>query len=369
MKLKPVLATLIVSAVAILGIVGAGCLGGGDGDTKTVYWLSIAPVDQKAQLIAGNIDGAITWEPYASDALLSGSASIYKWSDEIWPEHPCCVVAVDQDYLADNEDLVLRVLKTHMVATDWITETIQDPESENYTMLLEVGAEFSARNESVVASSLEHMVLEYEITTQFLQDLETITNKYIDLELINNQTIQDRGYDDVTDFVNEYVDSSLLQDAMDIEPSETVLNPDDPVRLGYLVGDLHQFARVVANNDTIWGEDGKDLFEIYGVATATSEGGPYSNGGFEMDAFAAGYVDVGYLGNPPAILKHLNAGVNTLIIGQVNSVGSAIFVDSSKITTLDDFEGKTIATPGPASIQHLMFLDYFKSNGFEVVAK
>jgi NitT/TauT family transport system substrate-binding protein len=367
MKLKPVLATLIVSAVAMIGIIGAGCLGGGDDGGKTVYWLQIAPVDQKAQLVAGNIDGAIAWEPYASDAVLSGSASIYKWSDEIWPDHPCCVIAVDQDYLSQNEQVVLRALKAHMVATDWILDTIQEPESDNYTTLLQIGAEFSARNESVVASSLNHMQLKYEIDSQFMEDLETITDKYIELELISEQTLQSRGYSDVDDFVNSYVDSSLLEDAADIEPSDTIINPGSPLRLGYLVGDLHQFARVVANNDTIWGED-KDLFEIYGIETMTSEGGPYANGGYEMDAFAAGYVDLGYLGGPPAILKHLNAGVNTLIISQVNSVGSAIFVDPS-ITTLDGFEGKTIATPGPASIQHLMFLDYFKENGFNVVAK
>jgi len=368
MRIKHVLAALVVSAVAIVGIVGAGCLGNGDTGAKTVYWLEVSPVNQKAQLIAGNIDGGIAWEPYASDAQLSGSASIYKWSDEIWPDHPCCVVAVDQDYLADNEELVLRVLKTHMVATDWITETIQDPEGANYTMLLEMGAKFSARNETVVASSLNHMVLEYEITNLFLQYLRTVTETYIDLGIIDNQTIEDRGYSNVTDFVDNYVDSSLLDEATGIEPSDTILNPDDPVRLGYLVGDLHHFARLAASNDTIWGEDGKNLYEIYGVATATAEGGPYANGGYEMDAFTAGYVDVGYLGNPPAILKHLNGGTNTLIIAQANSVGSAIFVDPS-ITTLDDFDGKTIATPGPSSIQHLIFLDYFKENGFKVVAK
>jgi hypothetical protein len=367
MKLKPVLATLIVSVVAVLGIVGAGCLGG-DTTGKTVYWLQVGPVDQKAQLQAGNIDGAITWEPYASDALLSGSATIYKWSDEIWPGHPCCVVAVDKGYLEANEDLVLRVLKAHMVATDWITETIQDPGGDNYTMLLEIGAEFSARNTSVVESSLQHMDLKYEITSGFLSDLETVTEKYIELGLIDNETLQERGYANITDFIDKYVDSSLLDEAMDIQPSEIILNPTNPVRLGYLVGDLHQFARVVANNDTIWGA-GMDLFETYGVATTSAEGGPYVNGGSEMDAFAAGYVDVGYLGSPPAILKHLNAATNTLIISQVNSIGSAIFVDPSKITTLDDFDGKTIATPGPSSIQHLIFLDYFKENGFEVVAK
>jgi NitT/TauT family transport system substrate-binding protein len=367
MKLKNLLLTMIVSTIAILGIVGAGCLGNGGTDTDTVYWLQVPPVDQKAQLVAGNIDGGIAWEPYPSDVLLSGSASIYKWSEEIWPDHPCCVIAVDQDYLADNEELVLRMLKAHMVANDWIQDTVLDPDGENYTKLLEMGAEFSSRNGSVVASSLEHMELKYQIDAQFIQDLEMITDKYIDLGLISEQTIHGRGYSDVDDFVNSYVDPTFLESAAHIEPVDSVLNPDDPMRLGYLVGDLHHFAKVVASNDTIWGE-GKDLYEIYGVATRTSEGGPYANGGYEMDAFAAGYVDVGYLGSPPAILKHLNAVVNTLIISQVNSVGSAIFVEPS-ITALEDFDGKTIATPGPASIQHLVFLDYFKENGFNVVAK
>lgn len=370
MNIKTVAAVLIVSAVVIVGV-GYAFLGGNNGGTaKTVYWLAVAPVDQKAQLQAGNIDGAITWEPYASDALLSQEASIYKWSDEIWPGHPCCVVAVDQDYLEANEELVLRVLKAHIVATDWITDTMQDPDPDpesNYSKLLNMGASFSQRNTSVVASSLEHMVLQYEMTSQFIDGLKTVTEKYIELDLITNQTLHDRGYADVDDFVSKYVNDSYLEEAMDIEPSEEILNPDSPVRLGYLVGDLHQFARVVADNKTIWGTE-KSLFETYGVKTTTAEGGPYANGGFEMDAFAAGFVDVGYLGSPPAILKHLNAGTDTLIISQVNSVGSAIFVDPS-IVNLDDFDGKTIATPGPSSIQHLMFLDYFKSNGFEVVAK
>lgn len=367
MRFKAVIASLIIVAITITGIAGAGCLGGDD-DTKVVYWLTVAPIDQKAQLMAGTIDGAITWEPYASDALLSGSAVIYKWSDEIWPDHPCCVIAVDKNFLAENKELVLRVLKAHMVATDWILETVQHPESENYTKLLQMGAEFSQRNESVVESSLQHINLTYEITDGFIERLEMITQKYIDLELISNQTLANRGYTSVEDFVDKYVNTSLLQEAAAIQPSDTILNPDNPVRLGYLVGDLHQFARVVAANDEIWSDDGRDLFEIYGVKTITSEGGPYANGGWEMDAFNSGLVDIGYLGSPPAVLKHLNAGVNTVIISQVNTVGSAIFVKPG-ITSLDDFDGKTIATPGPASIQHLMFLDYFTSNGFEVKAK
>jgi len=361
---------IAIIAIAVVAIVVVGAFAvtmlGGDDDEKVVYWTPIGPNLQKEALIAGQIDGAITWEPFASDALLSGEASIYKWSNEIWEDHPCCVVAVDDSFLASNRDLALRTLKAHMVATEWIIDTITNPSSENYSMMLQMGAEFSQRSIEVVNSSLSNIVFTYNMTDAFEEWMEVITQKYIDLDLIQESVLETRGYDDVGDFVEKYFDSSLIEEAADIEPSSTILNAGNPVRLGYLIGDLHQFSRVVANNDTIWG-DGKDLFEVYGVATEISEGGPYVNGGAVMNAFAAGYVDVGYLGSPPAILNHLNGGVEVTVIAQVNMVGSAIFVND-EITTLDDFNGKVIATPGISSIQHLMFLDYFTSNGFTVKA-
>ncbi|MFP4545558.1 MAG: ABC transporter substrate-binding protein [Methanomassiliicoccales archaeon] len=364
MRFRSLLAALLVSTMMV-SVAGAGCLGGGD-DGNVVRWIEIPPIDQKASYQSGTIDGAIAWEPYASDAVLDSDAEIYKWSGEIWENHPCCVMAVDRDYLEDNQDIVLRVLKAHMIATDWIEETMQNPDSDNYTQMLQMGADFSDRSTEVVESSLEHMRLAYNITEDFNDWMEIITQKYIDLGLISQQTIQNRGYDDVDDFVSKYVNSSLLDTARDIEPSDTILT-DQPVKLGYLTGDLHQFARVVADNKEIWGE-GESLFEHYGVEVTTSPGGPYTNGGVEMQNFDMGNVDIGYLGSSPAILRHLNDDIDTVIISQVNNEGSAIFVDPS-IQELEDFDGKTIATPGPSSIQHLMFLDYFTENGFEVRSK
>lgn len=365
MDKKIAIIAVVVVAIVVVGALAATMLGGDD-DEKVVYWTPIAPNLQKEALIAGQIDGAITWEPFASDALLSGHATIFKWSDEIWEDHPCCVVAVHNSFLEDNRDLTLRALKAHIVATEWIINTVADPGSENYTKLLQMGAEFSQRSTAVVNGSVSNIVFSYNITESFEEWMKVITQKYIDLNLIQESVLGTRGYANVDDFVAKYFDTSLLEEAKEIQPSSTILNPDDPVRLGYLVGDLHQFSRVVANNDTLWGE-GKDLFEVYGVATVISEGGPYANGGAVMNAFAAGYVDIGYLGSPPAILNHLNGGIPVTVIAQVNMVGSAIFVKSG-ITTLDDFEGKVIATPGISSIQHLMFLDYFTSNGFTVKA-
>lgn len=365
MDKKLVIIAVVLVAIVIVGALAATMMGGSD-DDKVVYWTPIGPNLQKEALIAGQIDGAITWEPFASDAVLSGSATIFKWSDDIWEDHPCCVVAVDNGFLENNRDLALRTLKAHMVATEWIVDTIADPDGDNYTKLLQIGAEFSQRSTAVVNSSVSNIVFTYNITESFEDWMEVITQKYIDLDLIQGSALGTQGYADVEDFVSNYFNSSLLEEAMDIEPSSTILNAGNPVQLGYLIGDLHQFARAIANNDTLWGE-GKDLFEVYGVATETSVGGPYVNGGAVMNAFAAGNVDIGYMGSPPAILNHLNGGVDITVIAQVNMVGSAIFVGED-ITTLDDFNGKVIATPGVSSIQHLMFLDFFTSNGFTVKA-
>ena len=367
MDKKIAIIAVIVVAVVVVGAVGISMMGGSDDDEKVVYWIKVDPYLQKGMLESGQIDGAITWEPYATDAVLSGSGTIYKWSSEIWEDHPCCVVAVKNSYLQNNKDLVLRTLKAHMVATEWIVDTIAHPDSENYSKLLQIGAQFSQRSTEVVNGSVSNIVYTYNMTEAFTDWMEVITQKYIDLGQFDSSDLTDRGYANVSDFVSSYFNSSLLEEAADIEPSSTILNAGSPVRLGYLIRDLHQFARVVANNDTLWG-DGKDLFEVYGVATVTSEGGPYTNGGAVMTNFESGNVDIGYLGSPPAILNHINSGIGVTVIAQVNMVGSAIFVDES-ITTLDDFNGKTIATPGVTSIQHLMFLDYFTSNGFTIKSK
>jgi NitT/TauT family transport system substrate-binding protein len=87
-----------------------------------------------------------------------------------------------------------------------------------------------------------------------------------------------------------------------------------------------------------------------------------------MQGFDTGLIDMAYLGSPPAILKHLNVNTDNSdirIVAQVNVEGSAIIV-SNDILSIADLDGKTIATPGPGSIQHLMLLAFAKANGFNI---
>ncbi len=271
-------------------------------------------------------------------------------------------MAVKTSYLQANSDLIARMVRAHIDATNWINDAIAHPDGANYTLLLQMGSAFSARNTSVVAAALGHITLDYQLTDNVKNWLGNYTNMFADL----GQLTSIGSYPNVSAFVDDFVNESVITQAMAVQPSDTILNPQNAVRLGYLQGDLHQFARVVAMNSTVFG--GKTLYEKYGVNVTAANPAGYPNGPAVMTAFAGNVIDVGYLGAPPAILNRLNANTNIQVVALANSEGSAI-LGLSSIHTFADFDGKVIATPGPGSIQHLLLLDYAKLNGFIVKLK
>ncbi|UCE45706.1 MAG: ABC transporter substrate-binding protein [Methanobacteriota archaeon] len=343
---------------------------GGD-DENAVYYVVEAPSNMKGVLAANHIDGYIAWEPFVSDAVVDGVGKVIEWSGEIVPDHPCCVVAVYNSFASDSEgqDMSARFLKAHMTATDWINQAMDDSDSADYALLVDIAVEFTERNESVVEEALEHMKFHYAMDASFTTALENFTDMYMELGLIAEGKLADGGYSNVSDFIDKYIDGSYMAAAASIEPSETILNPDSPIRLGFLKGDIHQLAQAVGKSDAVL-ENGKSIFEEYGLNVENAIGAPFSNGGAVMDAFAGGYVDIGYLGSPPAILKHLNAEVRTSIVAQVNSEGSAIVVHAdSGITSLSQLAGKTIAHPGTSSIQFLLLKAALQWEGLELKLK
>jgi len=140
-------------------------------------------------------------------------------------------------------------------------------------------------------------------------------------------------------------------------------SPSNTVRVGYLTADLHHLAYFVAKNKTVG--SGQSFFEKYGVNVTDAVPGGYASGGVEMDAFLAGEVDIGFLGAPPAIIKHINGGVNTTVLAQVNDIGSALIVKPSINTPLD-LKGKTLAVPSRSSIQYFLLLYYLEQNSISI---
>lgn len=359
-----VAAVVIAAAVLVSGVLNP------TEETKTIKYTDVPPVNQQAFIQQGKIDGGVSWEPYASDSITNGTGKALLWSGDIWPDHPCCVVVVDGAFLASNPDAVKGVLKAHLVASQWILDTIANKSTAdgaaNYSLLLTLGSNFSNRNTTVVESALEHIKLDYQITNAQIEYFKNYTNAYKDAGLIKNETIPD-----TTAFINGFVDTATLVQAQSVQP----VDPSAPlttVRIGYLNGDLHQYARVVAENAQVGellGLGNRTVFEAYGIDTATPSAMPgsgYANGGAVMTGFAAKDVDVGYLGAPPAILNHANQNINVKIVAMANEEGSALIVKNS-VGSINDLNGLVIGEPGVSSIQYLLLLTIANQYGYELV--
>ncbi len=125
---------------------------------------------------------------------------------------------------------------------------------------------------------------------------------------------------------------------------------DDTVKIGYLPSD-HDAALFVAD------AQGK-----FAEKNITAELVQFNNGGDLMTAMASGEVDVGYVGIAP-VLSSVAKGVPVKVISSAQTDGSGIVVTKeSGITSAADLKGKSIATPGEASIQYVLLTYYLKEN-------
>jgi NitT/TauT family transport system substrate-binding protein len=70
-------------------------------------------------LIAGDVDGYIAWEPYVSQSEFTGNETVFIYSKDIWPDHPCCVVISTDKFIKNNPERLKKFLKVHVEATNY----------------------------------------------------------------------------------------------------------------------------------------------------------------------------------------------------------------------------------------------------------
>lgn len=128
----------------------------------------------------------------------------------------------------------------------------------------------------------------------------------------------------------------------------------EEVTIGYLPSD-HDAALFVA--------DAQGKYAENGINTKLVQ---FNNGGDLMTAMASGDVDVGYVGITP-VLSSIANGVPVKVISAAQVEGSGIVVaNDSGINSVSDLAGKKIATPGEASIQHMLLTYYLEQNGMSI---
>ena len=130
----------------------------------------------------------------------------------------------------------------------------------------------------------------------------------------------------------------------------SLTNNSETVHIGYLPSD-HDAALFVA--------DASGMYKDAGINVELHE---YNNGGDLMSAMASGDLDVGYVGIAP-VVSSISKGVPAKIVAGAQNEGSGLLSHDSSITSVADLKGKTIATPGEASIQSVLLKYDLKKNG------
>ncbi|GHA99443.1 aliphatic sulfonate ABC transporter substrate-binding protein [Streptomyces chryseus] len=131
----------------------------------------------------------------------------------------------------------------------------------------------------------------------------------------------------------------------------------DEVRIGYFANVTHATALVGLQ---------KGLFqkELGGTEVKPQV---FNAGPSEIEALNAGAIDIGWIGPSPAINGFTKSqGQNLKIISGSASGGVSLVVNPKKIKSLDDLEGKRIATPQLGNTQDVALLNYLSEKGLKV---
>lgn len=117
------------------------------------------------------------------------------------------------------------------------------------------------------------------------------------------------------------------------------------IRIAYLQADIHQLPCWVALEKRFFEKEGLQV-KVAGIFKAGPE---------LMSGFAAGDLDMGYVGIAPSTTAVANRTARVVALAQVNTEGSGLVVrKEDKIQSISDLVGKTVAIPGHATVQDFL---------------
>jgi len=359
MDKRIVISLLVLMLCALtLGCVQSPTEEGAPTAEQEVYIVHMAPPTMLDELKCGDIDAFIAWEPFNAEAAVDGYARYLINSSEIWPHHPCCVVASSESSYK-NERLLTAIVWAHIKATRFINNP------DNYNKTAQYAMEFTGKDRKTAETALSNIeFVEYPSVDEF-------KNYYYRLEdgHLLKKSVEDIGYSDDDAFFEDFLNQSYYHEVvqkLDDDPSwvPPPVSSNEIVRVGHLSADLHQMAVHVAVQEGYFEQVGLVKDENLFIK------GTYVNGVAAMEAFKNNEIDVCYLGGAPATLKRINDNTKIHVIAGANDVGSSIMVGAdSDIHTTKELAGKIVATPGVGTVQDFIVRQMAQENGFRVVLK
>jgi NitT/TauT family transport system substrate-binding protein len=311
---------------------------------KTIIVVSMTADEMSFALKNGTISGFVSWEPHPAKAVIEGYGRYLANSKDVWQDHPSCVL-VKSEFITDD-NMIRALVWAQLKGTRFINDPVN---REKVTKYASAFTEVDANTATLALNSTVYNEFpdknEIKMGFDILYKAGGFKNRPEDIDGFLSNIIQDKYYNDI-------------RQQLDADPDWTPPAVNGSIRYGFLERNIHYLAVYVAQ------EEG--YFEKVGLTPGKNiKFMKFRNGLAITNAFAHREVDIATFGVTPLLRYWINDNGRIYVISGVNSGGSALIVRAdSDIRSIDDLNGKTIATSGFGSIQDLVMRKMFE--GFEI---
>lgn len=158
--------------------------------------MTISPSLMADSLTAEN-PAFIAWEPFNAKAEYDNKSVALTLSSDIWPNHPCCVLASDNTFLSAHPDIAQKVVDIHVEAEQWI---VSHPAEA-----IAIAMNWLEMDETPVQTAFNRIIYDYNVNRT---GLETYLNFLIHEEQLEVSKIPADTAAFLDGFINTtYVDS------------------------------------------------------------------------------------------------------------------------------------------------------------------
>ncbi len=246
------------------------------------------------------INAGILWQPQYQ-AIIDDTSGVYTalaLTNNIFPDHTCCVLAGSTSYITSHVDVTERFLAAYVEGVEWVQYALDNPTSEEYDELVALCVQkTSGLTTEEIEEALATVTYTYGSDTStplasLVEDVAALTDSLENLGSLKH-TVQDLGFTDSTDFANAFIDGSYLATALQsVSKSSSTVT----VSVAVITGDLHQIALHAAI--------AQGFFSEYGITISLSGA---TNGAGVAVALQNGTVNFGLMGAPPATITTINS--------------------------------------------------------------
>ncbi len=153
----------------------------------------MSPPEMISAMETGGIDACVVWEPYVSQLVEEGNGEVLIHSGDIWENHPCCVLVVEENMLEERPEAVKALVQAHIRATSYILQ--HEEES------LEMAVSFTGLAPDIVKASMENIVFSYALDAG---EAEIYAHYLVEQGLVE--------LDQPGEFISSFIDDSFLEE-------------------------------------------------------------------------------------------------------------------------------------------------------------